>query len=189
MAILLSKLKMSMKDNVNGMKMNCDVCNEEIRKDTFFNHMKKEHPTYFWDEIYCPLPFEKGEDGRVSWTGLKSNSCLKDAIEILKGNPCPWDIGDDSFLDFGNGTVYKKYESASRNIAEHPGKHSTMLYERIMAGLTPEKLAQLFEGLLLKPVLRAIDPLLRGRHAEEIRKMRKRSTNHKRPIWNVLLRK
>lgn len=120
----------------------CYECNQELRRDCLFTHIKKEHPDYFYKELFA---FQNDSE-----CSLKSPTRVRDAIHILSGEIIPYDMGDDDCIDFGSGKLYKD-KTAVTKIGEHPLKHRQKYYESIMEGMTIENLILLFQVLLKKP--------------------------------------
>lgn len=121
----------------------CSTCDIRIRKESYINHILKEHQEHFWNEIVCLFEDEHGA------TALRTKAHMQDAINALTLDSS-YEIDDEIFADFGDKTTYKQSVSASKHILRHTAKHKQNFYEAL--NLTPEKLAKLFAFMIKKPV-------------------------------------
>lgn len=122
--------------------ISCDECNENMRRECFLTHKKKEHPESFFKELFT---FQDNQECTVKYPAR-----VRDAIHILSGDIVPYDCGDDNYLDFGGGGVAKDKTTISK-IKEHPLKHRQKYFELIKEGLTADNLLSLLQVIIKKP--------------------------------------
>ena len=133
------------------MSINCQECNESLRKECYLTHMTKQHPTYLWNEVFCINPLN--EDGE--YMGLKIKSPLMDVIGILEGSNKAYYIGSESdgadlYLDFGNKMVYNKEHTAIKHILEHQDKHIDNLFNAFKDTMTKEVFLKISKAMTAK---------------------------------------
>lgn len=133
----------------------CPECNQTIRRDGFLVHFKKNHSTYFWDEMFRTTGnFE-----------LSSKLALKDMIEILSGESQPYYMGqsgdnNDIHLDFGTGEIFTKDTTAVKHIESGGDKHRNKMFELLKDTLTPEILIKIAKIAITKPERVIIDTVV-----------------------------
>ena len=128
------------------MNTTCNICNESVRKDSYITHILKNHPNYFWNDIFNPC---MDEETKV-WD-LRSRLQLIDAINVLECD-ASYQIDDELYADFGSKQTFKNAVTANKHIQKHPTKHKTTFYELIKQGLTEEKMLELLKWIRYRPV-------------------------------------
>ena len=128
------------------MMIECSNCDEHVRKDTYITHIAKNHPGYFWEEVFTP--FTNTETGEF---GLRTTLKLKDAISVLDEGSS-YELEDELFIDFAEKTGYTKSHTAMTHIRKHVTKHQENFLEVIKEGLTVPKMVQLLKYIVARPV-------------------------------------
>lgn len=164
----------------------CGECNETIRKECYLSHVKKNHPTFFWNDLLCFYPDKS--------LGLRTKAPLRNLIEILEGHPQPYlligSISDsrennELYLDASSGCVYTKVETAAKWIGTGKDKHKDKFFEVLRDSITPEILCSMVAYMVDKPTEKIMDTQLINRKDKEIRELQKEIEKQK-TLYNEL---
>lgn len=154
--------------------ISCSECTEIVRKECYLSHIKKNHPTFFWNDVLC-FHTEKSN-------GLRTTLPMKDLIKILNDDPIPYFMGgsihDDKdntelYLDASTGTIYNKETTAIKHIIDKKERHKERIFEIMKESLTPSILSSMFEFIVSKPLEKVIDTSLIRTKDNEIAKLTK----------------
>jgi DNA repair exonuclease SbcCD ATPase subunit len=159
----------------------CNACNDTVRKDTYITHILKMHPEYFWDDMFKPFM----NDETKVWD-LRNRAQLKDAINVLELGSS-YQIDDELYADFGSKQTFKNPVTANKHIQKHITKHQTAFCELIKQGLTVEKLLELFNWIVYRPVKIINDmPWCQSQIKEGLAKGMKELDDEKKVFMNEL---
>lgn len=147
----------------NSMDIECSSCNEQVRKDTLLVHIKKNHPSYLWDHIFCTYHHINPED----YT-LRNTRNIRTAISILEDNQIPYELDDEVFIDFATKTAYKRDSIAVNHILDHPVKHRDNFFQMLKEGLTMEKMSALLKWIVGRRPRVIEDPIAINKLKEQI---------------------
>jgi hypothetical protein len=128
------------------MDVQCTACKENVRKDTLLSHIKKNHPSYLWDNIFCTYSAVDPNDFT-----LRTKRNVRTAINILEDARIPYELDEDIHADFGSNTTYSTDKTAIKHILDHPMKHKENFLELLKDGLTTEKMIALLTWVMGKP--------------------------------------
>ena len=130
------------------MDTTCSRCNDEIRKDTYIVHIFKNHPTYFWEDIFT---FVKDEETNVIELHDRSRLQLKEAYNLLN-NESSYELEDELFVDFGSKQAFKTSATAMKHIQKHSKKHQENYIQLLKEGLNVENAKKLMAFILQRKV-------------------------------------
>lgn len=128
------------------MDVQCTSCKENVRKDTLLSHIKKNHPSHLWDNIFCTYSAVDPNDFT-----LRTKRNVRTAISILEDARIPYELDEDIHADFGSNTTYSTDKTAIKHILDHPVKHKENFLELLKEGLTTEKMIALLTWVMGKP--------------------------------------
>ena len=134
------------------MDTTCSRCKDVIRKDTYIVHIFKNHPNYFWEDIFT---FVRDEDTNVIELHDRSRLQLKEAYNLLN-NESSYELDDELYVDFGSKQAFSSSTTATKHIQKHPLKHQETFVQLLKEGLTVDSAKKLFEFILQRKV-RIID--------------------------------
>jgi len=130
------------------MNTTCDHCNEIVRKDTYIVHITKNHPTFFWDDIFSLVCCEQ--------TGVmelkdRSKVQLREAYNVLDCGSS-YELEDGIYVDFGNKQTFKNSETALKHIQKNTEKHKQKYVDMLKEGLNVDTVKQLIAFLRQRKV-------------------------------------
>jgi hypothetical protein len=126
------------------MHVNCNACDDDVRKDTYIVHIIKNHPEFFWRDVFTLFKDEHDtlQNRRITQ--------MKDAISVLDTG-CSYELDDELYVDFGDKRTYKKPETATGHALKHTEKHINNFVDLLKMGLTRQTLRELFAFIVSKP--------------------------------------
>lgn len=130
------------------MNTNCDQCNQDVRKDTYISHIIKNHPTYFWNDIFS---LARCEETGVLDLQDKSKMQLREAYNVLDSGSS-YELEDQLYVDFGSKQTFKSSETAMKHIQKNIEKHRQNYVEMLKEGLNVENVMQLITFLRQRKV-------------------------------------
>lgn len=130
------------------MDTNCSRCGDEIRKDTYIVHIFKNHPTYFWEDIFT---FVRDEETSVIDLHDRSRLQLKEAYNLLR-NESSYELEDQLYIDFGSKQAFTSSMTATKHVQKHPLKHQENYIQMLKEGLNIDSAKKLFEFVLQRKV-------------------------------------
>jgi hypothetical protein len=152
------------------MNTTCNQCNENVRKDTYIVHIIKNHPTFFWNDIFTLARCE--ETGALEIQD-KCKMQMREAYGVLD-NDAPYELEDELFIDFGSKQTFKNSATALKHIQKHTEKHKENYVEMLKEGLNVDIVKQLLSFLRQRKV-RVIDD-----QNEVARQVQKQVAEHKK---------
>jgi hypothetical protein len=158
------------------MDTTCSRCNDEIRKDTYIVHIFKNHPTYFWEDIFT---FVKDEETNVIELHDRSRLQLKEAYNLLN-NESSYELEDELFVDFGSKQAFKTSATAMKHIQKHSKKHQENYIQLLKEGLNVDTVKKLLAFILQRKV-KIIDD-----QNEVIRQVQKQTAEYKKEFLSEL---
>jgi hypothetical protein len=144
------------------MDTNCNQCNETVRRDTYIVHIIKNHPTFFWEDIFS---LAKCEETGVMEIKDRSKMQLREAFNVLDSGSS-YELEDELYIDFGSKQTFKSSETAMKHIQKHTEKHKQKYVEMLKEGLTVDTVRQLIAFLRQRKVKVIDDPLEVRRQVE-----------------------
>lgn len=126
----------------------CNLCNQEVRKDTYIVHIIKNHPTFFWNEIFT---LARCEETGVLEIQDKSKMQQREAYNVLD-NDAPYELEDELFVDFGSKQTFKNSATALKHIQKHTEKHKENYVEMLKEGLNVDTVKELITFLRQRKV-------------------------------------
>lgn len=146
------------------MDVQCTACKEIVRKDTLLSHIKKLHPSYLWDNVFCTYQAIDPDNH-----SLRTKRNIRTAISILEDARIPYELDEDVHVDFGSNVTYSTDKTAIKHITEHPAKHKDNFLELLKEGLTNEKMIQLLQWIAEKPTQVVMDKMIERRLKDELK--------------------
>jgi hypothetical protein len=146
------------------MDVQCTACKEVVRKDTLLSHIKKQHPSYLWDNVFCT--YQSIDPDNHS---LRTKRNIRTAVNILEDARIPYELDEDIHVDFGSSTTYSTDKTAIKHITEHPAKHRDTFLDLLKEGLTNEKMIQLLKWIAEKPTQVVVDKMIESRLKAELK--------------------
>jgi chromosome segregation ATPase len=158
------------------MNTTCNQCNENVRKDTYIVHIIKNHPTFFWNDIFTLAHCE--ETGALEIQD-KCKMQMREAYGVLD-NDAPYELEDELFIDFGSKQTFKNSATALKHIQKHTEKHKENYVEMLKEGLNVDIVKQLLSFLRQRKV-RVIDD-----QNEVARQVQKQVAEHKKEFLSEI---
>jgi hypothetical protein len=146
------------------MDVQCTTCKEIVRKDTLLSHIKKQHPSYLWDNVFCTY-----QSIDPCCHDLRTTRNIRTAVNILEDERIPYELDEGIYADFGSNATYSTDKTAIKHITEHPTKHRDTFLELLKEGLTNEKMIQLLKWMTTKPTKVIMDKTLEARMKAELK--------------------
>lgn len=126
----------------------CNLCSQEVRKDTYIVHIIKNHPTYFWKDIFT---IAQCEETGVMDIQDKCKMQQREAYNVLDSGSS-YELEDELFVDFGSKQTFKNSATAMKHIQKHTEKHRENYVEMLKEGLNVDTVKQLISFLRQRKV-------------------------------------
>jgi DNA repair exonuclease SbcCD ATPase subunit len=126
----------------------CNQCKEILRKETLLTHIIKNHPTFFWNDIFTLARCE--ETGALEIQD-KCKMQMREAYGVLD-NDAPYELEDELFVDFGSKQTFKNSATALKHIQKHTEKHKENYVEMLKEGLNVDTVKQLLSFMRQRKV-------------------------------------
>jgi DNA repair exonuclease SbcCD ATPase subunit len=130
------------------MNTTCDQCNETVRKDTYIVHIIKNHPTFFWDDIFSLVCCQ--ETGAMELKD-RSKMQLREAYNVLDSGSS-YELEHEVYVDFGSKQTFKNSETALKHIQKNTEKHKQKYVDMLKEGLNVDNVKQLITFLRQRKV-------------------------------------